>query len=82
MSEIPAYVGMQRLCKETGFSDDTIRRRMKDAGFPQPKPSGKWKWKEVEKWMDGDRQAPLALQGDDQLKEIENASAAYHSTHH
>jgi predicted DNA-binding transcriptional regulator AlpA len=80
--KIPAYVGLQRLAEELDMSEKTIRRRMADSNFPQPKPGGKWKWKEVEKWMDGGCVAAVASTADQQIKEIQDAAAALEATHH
>ena len=83
MSNIPVYVGMSRLCELIDMSDDTVRRKIKTAGFPQPKPSGKWKWSEVEAWMDGKLEPAVASQSpEDQLREIRDASAAYFAPRH
>lgn len=80
---IPIYIGMSRLCELIDMSDDTVRRKIKTAGFPKPKPSGKWKWSEVEAWMDAPtNKAVPSASPEDQTEEIKHASAAYFATHH
>lgn len=54
MSEIPAYVSLERLRRELGdMSDRTFLRWRKQPGFPMPKRFGLYEWKEVKAFMDG-----------------------------
>ncbi len=76
MSDIPAYVDMQRLSRELGRCEMTIRRWMKK-GFPKPKRHGLWSWAEVRLYMDGRKKSALASEALSQEEEIRNAAKTF-----
>jgi hypothetical protein len=83
MSDAPgAYITKQRLRRELGgIGESTLRRWMKKPGFPQPKPSGLFKWSEVEAWMDGPRRRNVTSPPLSEEEEIRNAIKAYEAWH-
>ena len=78
MSEIPAYVSLERLRRELGdMSDRTFLRWRKQPGFPEPKRFGLYEWKEVRAFMDGRSKRSVSSRPVDQLQEIQHAHQTY-----
>jgi len=62
MSDIPAYVSRDRLCRELDICDRTLDNWIAK-GFPRAGRNGKWKWATVEAYMDGPKGAAVASPG-------------------
>jgi hypothetical protein len=55
MSDVPAYVDIDRLCRELCISERTVDAWMRLGHLPAPRQRGHkrlWKWAEVETYLD------------------------------
>lgn len=85
---VPAYISRPRLLAELDICDRTLDAWLKK-GFPKSKKHAgtepRWKWKEVERWMDGEVnavQAAAAADDDAALREmIDNGHNAHLAQH-
>ena len=81
MGDIPAYVSRERLCRELDICERTLDRYL-TLGFPQPKRrpgrEPRFKWTEVEQWMDSDGSVKVASEGNVTLLErVRHASRQF-----
>lgn len=75
---IPAYLDIGRLCQELCVSERTVDAWVKQGTLPPPRQKGGkrlWKWKEVERYLDGDEPATEA-------DEVRNATKAALAQNH
>lgn len=58
----PAYVSISTLARELDFSETTVREMVKRGDLPKPTRrlgvQDRWKWSDVEAWMDGRESKP------------------------
>lgn len=61
MTTTPAYCSIKTLCRMLDFGETKVREMVKRGDLPAPKMIGgspRWKWAEVESYIDGGGKAP------------------------